>query len=139
MENATKALLIAAAVLIVIIIISLGVYVVGMGNDQMQQGEQALSDLEVNSFNNTYENYEGTSVAGSRVNSLLKTVFNHNLMESDDTRKITVDGDVSLSADAEQQVTVGTGKRYSVVCNKDKNSGLITSITITEVGSSGSN
>lgn len=133
MENATKALLIAAAVLIVIIIISLGVYVVGMGNDQMQQGEQALSDLEVNSFNNTYENYEGTSVAGSRVNSLLKTVFNHNLMESDDTRKITVDGDVSLSADAEQQVTVGTGKRYSVVCNKDKNSGLITSITITEV------
>ena len=133
MENATKALLIAAAVLIVIIIISLGVYVVGMGNDQMQQGEQTLSDLEVNSFNNTYENYEGTSVAGSRVNSLLKTVFNHNLMESDDTRKITVDGDVSLSADAEKQVTVGTGKRYSVVCNKDKNSGLITSITITEV------
>lgn len=133
MENATKALLIAAAVLIVIIIISLGVYVVGMGNDQMQQGEQALSDLEVNSFNNTYENYEGTSVAGSRVNSLLKTVFNHNLMESDETRKITVDGDVSLSADAEKQVTVGTGKRYSVVCNKDKNSGLITSITITEL------
>lgn len=133
MENATKALLIAAAVLIVIIIISLGVYVVGMGNDQMQQGEQALSDLEINSFNATYQNYEGTSVAGSRVNSLLKTVFNHNLTESDETRKITVDGDVSLSADAEQQVTVGTGKRYSVVCNQDKNSGLITSITITEV------
>lgn len=133
MENATKALLIAAAVLIVITIISLGVYVVGMGNDQMQQGEQALSDLEISSFNATYENYAGTSVAGSRVNSLLKTVFNHNLTESDETRKITVDGDVSLSADAEQQVTVGTGKRYSVVCNRDKNSGLITSITITEV------
>lgn len=133
MENATKALLIAAAVLIVIIIISLGVYVVGMGNDQMQQGEQALSDLEISSFNATYENYAGTSVAGSRVNSLLKTVFNHNLTESDETRKITIDGDVSLSADAEQQVTVGTGKRYSVVCNRDKNSGLITSITITEV------
>ena len=133
MENATKALLIAAAVLIVIIIISLGVYVVGMGNDQMQQGEQALSDLEINSFNATYQNYEGTSVAGSRVNSLLKTVFNHNLTESDETRKITIDGDVSLSADAEQQVTVGTGKRYSVECNRDKNSGLVTSITITEV------
>lgn len=133
MENATKALLIAAAVLIVIIIISLGVYVVGMGNDQMQQGEQALSDLEISSFNSTYENYAGTSVAGSRVNSLLKTVFNHNLTESDETRKITIDGDVSLSADAEQQVTVGTGKRYSVVCNRDKNSGLVTSITITEV------
>lgn len=133
MENATKALLIAAAVLIVIIIISLGVYVVGMGNDQMQQGEQALSDLEINSFNATYQNYEGTSVAGSRVNSLLKTVFNHNLTESDETRKITIEGDVSLSADAEKQVTVGTGKRYSVVCNRDKNSGLVTSITITEV------
>ena len=133
MENATKALLIAAAVLIVIIIISLGVYVVGMGNDQMQQGEQALSDLEINSFNATYQNYEGTSVAGSRVNSLLKTVFNHNLTESDETRKITIEGDVSVSADAEKQVTVGTGKRYSVECNLDKNSGLVTSITITEV------
>ena len=133
MENATKALLIAAAVLIVIIIISLGVYVVGMGQDQIGQGEQALSDLEISTFNSTYLNYEGTSVAGSRVNSLIKSVFNHNLTESDSTRKISIDGDVSLSTDAETQPTVGTGKRYSVVCNPDKNSGLITSITIKEV------
>lgn len=140
MENATKALLIAAAVLIVIIIISLGVYVVGMGQDQLDQGEQALSTLEINTFNSTYENYEGTSVAGSRVNSLIKNVYQHNLTESDDTRKITIDGAVTLAADATTQPTVGTGKRYSVVCNYDKNSGLITSITVTEVGSqSGSN
>ena len=135
MENATKALLIAAAVLIVIIIISLGVYVVGMGQAQLDQGEQALSGLEINTFNSTYENYEGTSVAGSRVNSLIKNVYQHNLTESDDTRKITIDGVVTLAADATTQPTVGTGKRYSVVCNYDKNSGLITSITITEVGS----
>ena len=133
MENATKALLIAAAVLIVIIIISLGVYVVSMGKDQIAGGEQALSDLEINTFNSTYENYEGTSVAGSRVNSLVKSVYNHNLTESDETRKISIDGDVSLAVDAETRPTVGTGKRYSVVCNKDKNSGLITSITIKEL------
>ena len=86
------------AFLIVIIIISLGVYVVSMGRDQIAGGEQALSDLEINTFNSTYENYEGTSVAGSRVNSLVKSVYNHNLTESDETRKISIDGDVSLIA-----------------------------------------
>ena len=44
MENATKALLIAAAVLVAIIIISLGVYVVSLGQQQVQGAESGLKN-----------------------------------------------------------------------------------------------
>ena len=45
MENATKALLIAAAVLVAIIIISLGVYVVSLAQNQMKGAESGLNDV----------------------------------------------------------------------------------------------
>ena len=51
MENATKALLIAAAVLVAIIIISLGVYVVSLAQNQMKGAESGLNDVEIQSFN----------------------------------------------------------------------------------------
>ena len=47
MENATKALLIAAAVLIAIIIISLGVYVVTLAQNQMKGAETGLNEVEI--------------------------------------------------------------------------------------------
>lgn len=55
MENATKALLIAAAVLVAIIIISLGVYVVSLAQNQMKGAESGLNDVEIQSFNSTYK------------------------------------------------------------------------------------
>jgi len=52
MENATKALLIAAAVLVAIIIISLGVYVVSLAQNQMKGAESGLNDVEIQSHIN---------------------------------------------------------------------------------------
>ena len=93
MENATKALLIAAAVLVAIIIISLGVYVVSLAQNQMKGAESGLNDVEIQSFNSTYKSYEGTSVSGTKVKALVDAVYNHNLTESDESRKIElVDG-----------------------------------------------
>ena len=51
MENATKALLIAAAVLVAIIIISLGVAIVSSAKGQVDQASTALSGAEIDAFN----------------------------------------------------------------------------------------
>ena len=122
MENATKALLIAAAVLVAIIIISLGVYVVSLAQNQMKGAESGLNDVEIQSFNSTYKSYEGTSVSGTKVKALVDAVYNHNLTESDESRKIElVDGtNATILAkeqeDPTQKPAIKTGKRYSVTC-----------------------
>lgn len=136
MENATKALLIAAAVLVAIIIISLGVYVVSLAQNQMKGAESGLNDVEIQSFNSTYKSYEGTSVSGTKVKALVDAVYNHNLTESDESRKIQlVDGtNATILAkeqeDPTQKPAIKTGKRYSVTCVPEKKSGLITKIQI---------
>lgn len=127
MENATKALLIAAAVLVAIIIISLGVYVVSLAQNQMKGAESGLNDVEIQSFNSTYKSYEGTSVSGTKVKALVDAVYNHNLTESDESRKIElVDGtNATILAkeqeDPTQKPAIKTGKRYSVTCVPEKN------------------
>ena len=136
MENATKALLIAAAVLVAIIIISLGVYVVSLAQNQMKGAESGLNDVEIQWFNSTYKSYEGTSVSGTKVKALVDAVYNHNLTESDESRKIElVDGtNATILAkeqeDPTQKPAIKTGKRYSVTCVPEKKSGLITKIQI---------
>ncbi len=123
MENATKALLIAAAVLVAIIIISLGVYVVSLAQNQMKGAESGLNDVEIQSFNSTYKSYEGTSVSGTKVKALVDAVYNHNLTESDESRKIElVDGtNATILAkeqeDPTQKPAIKTGKKiFSNMC-----------------------
>ena len=136
MENATKALLIAAAVLIAIIIISLGVYVVTLAQNQMKGAETGLNEVEIQSFNATYKSYEGTSVSGTKVKALVESVYNHNLTETDESRKIQLiksGGEVLMAIDATTKPVIKKGKRYEVTCVPEKKSGLITKIQIDEL------
>ncbi len=136
MENATKALLIAAAVLVAIIIISLGVYVVTLAQNQMKGAETGLNEVEIQSFNATYKSYEGTSVSGTKVKALVESVYNHNLTETDESRKIQLiksGGEVLMAIDATTKPVIKTGKRYEVTCVPEKKSGLITKIQIDEL------
>ena len=66
MENASKALIIAGAILLAIVIISLGLIVVN--NVRNVTDNTNLSEQEIQSFNAKFTAYEGDSVAGSRVN-----------------------------------------------------------------------
>ncbi|MCI8700196.1 MAG: hypothetical protein HFJ47_02505 [Clostridia bacterium] len=130
MENATKALLIAAAVLIAILIISLGIAVYRMAAEAMQGAD--LTGAEITKFNATFEGYEGEVVAGSRVNALLKTVLTHNLKNKDAGKQVTITGAVTLNpADkALPDNRADTGKTYKVKCTYG-DAGLITTITVT--------
>lgn len=132
MENATKALLIAAAVLIAILLISLGVGVFSTASEQM--GSADLSEYEIQRFNDKFRNYEGTSVTGAEVNSMIDTVFNHNLAQEDNTTCVAITGAVTLGAvnnAAQSPARVNTGNRYSVVATYNTTTKLINSITVT--------
>ena len=73
MENAVKALLIAAAVLIAILIISLGLVVYNRASETVNSAGD-LSEYQIQQFNEKFLKYQGTSVSGTDVNALLQTV-----------------------------------------------------------------
>ena len=130
MENATKALLIAAAVLVAIIIISLGVAIVSSAKGQVDQASTALSGAEIDAFNSKFDNYEGDSVSGTRVNALINAVFSHNLKETDDSRKVQITGSINMTTGASSKAKAETGSRYTVKCLTPDKSGLIKTIEI---------
>ena len=141
MENATKALLIAAAVLVAILIISLGIGIFNMASEQVNNAGD-LSEYEIQKFNEKFTKYEGESRSGSDVNALLDTVFNHNNAQEDATtcvevkyqpktgsETVKIDDINSISTSPEK---VSTGKRYKVTASYSTVTKLITSIKVEE-------
>ena len=76
MENVTKALLIAAAVIVVLVIIGLGMYYLNVGRKAMQSTGQ-LDSAEVQSYNSEFTSYAGVQ-NGSNVIELMNRVNRHN-------------------------------------------------------------
>lgn len=139
MENATKALLIAAAVLIAILIISLGLVVYNKASETVD-GAGDLSEYQIQQFNEKFRKYEGTNVSGSEVNAMIETAFNHNLAQGDTSTMVTVsvnDGTttknyVTNTSTTTSPDTVQTGYRYTVKCTISDKSKLVTGITVTK-------
>lgn len=132
MENATKALLIAAAILVAIIIISLGLGVVRQGQEAMQGAD--MSEAELEAFNSKFKAFEGANVSGSDVNALLSTVLTHNQKETADGTNLTVEvngGDTGAAINDNGSITrVPSSGRYTVTCILAE--GRVTNITIAE-------
>ena len=72
MENASKALIIAGAILLSILIIALGIYVFNMAKSSFD-GNQ-LSQVEKSAFNQTFTMYEGKQ-AGTTVKALIDSII----------------------------------------------------------------
>lgn len=135
MENATKALLIAAAVLVAILIISLGLVVYNMAADTI--GSVNLSQQEIQQHNDKWTRYEGEAQRGNQVNALLTEVTNHNGAQTDDGKKVAVYYNGSIYISTESAATTSpkkldTGKTYKVEAVRDEVSQLIVRINITQ-------
>lgn len=136
MENATKALMIAAAVIVVILIISLGMGIFGNASEQVNNANN-LSEYEIQKFNSKFLKYEGSAVRGTEVNAMLTTVFNHNMVQENEENCVAVrvdDGD-NIVVDASTNATntpekVVAEKKYNVFCIMDKNTKLVTDIIV---------
>ena len=142
MENATKALLIAAAVLVAILIISLGLVVFNMASETVKNSAN-LSAQEIQSFNEQFTQYQGDNVRGSNVNALLKTALNNNITKKQESKtammvEVKLGNTTVVSGSGGSETSLSTradaSKMYKVVVNQDGEGGLVHSITISTVG-----
>ena len=146
MENASKALIIAGAILLAIAIIGVGMYVFNNASDSVEGSD--LSEEEVIAYNGDFDPYAG-EIRGSSVNTLIDTVNNHNLTALDDSEKIqviynsrpnsTVDVGSFDTINTETEYLNGikeynilSGETYNISFGYDSNSGLITTIYVIE-------
>lgn len=100
MENASKALIIAGAILLSILIIALGIYVFNMAKSATS--DNALSDVEKQNFNGPFQDYEGSKMGSIVVNLIDKLVSNITQNKEADDRLpdiVYIDSRVSDSAD----------------------------------------
>ena len=82
MENASKALIIAGAILISIILISIGVMVVNSGQALVDEAGAQMSEQELQSYNRKYSQYIGNQ-RGSTVRSIIQDVMANNSNRTD--------------------------------------------------------
>ena len=141
MENASKALIIAGAILLAILIISLGIMIYNQAAG-VANGD-AINQVDISSFNAQFTQYEGDHVRGGQVNALIEQVRTNNITYQDDTsRQVKVQcsdaGIAALTAiGAKDSVKkVPTGQTYSVKCSMS-DAGLVNEITIGAAGSGG--
>ena len=141
MENATKSLLIAAAVLVAILIISLGLVVYNMAAETVK-GSANLSQEEMQTFNEKFTQYQGDNVRGSNVNALLKTALNNNIAKNQEGKTamkvaVTLDSTTVLAGETGTETSLAAradaSKMYKVVVNQDGEGGLVHTITITKI------
>lgn len=84
MENASKALIIAGAILLSILIIALGIYVFNMAKNA--SSTSSLDELEVSQFNQQFTNYRGKQLGSGVVDLLDKVVANASAHSDSDER-----------------------------------------------------
>ena len=151
MENASKALIIAGAILLAILIISLGIMIFNQASGVVNNN--AMDEVEISTFNQKFTQYEGTNVKGAQVNSLLDQIVQNNVStQSDKSKEVALKAGTgglaedtnwqgtSIGANSEIKPTTSTaagramtGKTYTVVCSTNSKTGLVNTITITEV------
>ena len=141
MENATKALIIAAAILIAIVLISLGVFVLGQGTTMVKENSD-MTATQATAYNNEIESYLGNKVSGSKVKQFINFINQHNRNAEDDSKKIElVSGGpsgtaVDISTGSEYQYTdknVLTGEKYAVTVWPYQNGGYTSSGLIKKI------
>ena len=78
MENASKALIIAASVLISIVIISAFILMMSNLTDYQMKSNKEAADQQTTEFNNQYDTYNRKDIRGSDMISLMSRVVDYN-------------------------------------------------------------
>ena len=141
MENASKALIIAGAILVSIMIVSLGVLLF----NRMQKPVIDMANMdeqEIAAFNSKITPYLGNTISGSQVNALIQYIISNDIacVQSGETYKaITIVFPISggtntinidnINSPGTKRVETGANKYYKVRGTPDAN-GLITIITV---------
>ena len=131
MENASKALIIAGAILLAILIISLGIMIYNQASGVVDSN--AMDEVEVTSFNEKFRQYEGQNIRGANIKALINSIAQNNLSNQGDESKqveLVFDRTSKGKITSSNGITVQTGKSYTVSCETDGESGYINKVTV---------
>ena len=125
MENASKALIIAGAILISILIIVLGVFIYKQAKSKLSK--ENLNSQEAQAQNQQFDNYMGSKVSAQAVKQLCTTVRTNNITgeTGDETKKVWLvyqpeSGTAEFKTPSEISKLVKAGKTYDVNVANDK-------------------
>lgn len=125
MENASKALLIAGAILLCILIIAIGMFIYNSASSTITDSLTSLSTQEVEAFNNQFTSYEGVQT-GSNVRALMGRLIANADTYADEPAKIPalhIDATRSNNSGAQDIVVTAAGdtQAYIDACGKVRN------------------
>ena len=86
MENASKALIIAGAILLAILIIGLGIFIYRQAANTVS--DTGMDQLAIQQFNAQFTQYDSKTVSGGSARALYDTVVNNN--NTDTEKKICI-------------------------------------------------
>lgn len=137
MENASKALIIAGAILLSILLIAVGMFIFQQAQGQINKAGNRLDQSAIETHNKQFSQYEGMQT-GTQVKSLIQTIIanNRRVKEEDDgvQKEVKIQG---TSADLNGKTTessisaaVKSTKKYRIELNYEN--GIVTQVTIAD-------
>ena len=120
MENASKALIIAGAVLIAILLIAFGMIMINAAQTPIDTATSGVTSQGVQVFNSQFTGYAGTRVSGSNVKTLLSILQSNNANSSNQI-KTTLKFKGATSAALDNAVTGIATQTNNVVNTKTFN------------------
>lgn len=99
MENASKALIIAGAILLSILIIAIGMFIYNSAQSTINDSITSFSTQEIEAFNNNFESYAG-NCTGSNVKALITRLIANAKTYADESVKIPCFYVDDMTADA---------------------------------------
>ncbi|MDO4381674.1 MAG: hypothetical protein Q4C39_01175 [Clostridia bacterium] len=143
MENASKALIIAGAILLAILIIGLGIFIYRQAANTVS--DTGMDQLAIQQFNAQFTQYDSKTVSGGSARALYDTVVNNNNTDTEkrfvslnlvaktaDGTKNIVLADTDASKVDGSKSDIKTSAKYKVKIEPDTKTGLTNKITITE-------
>ena len=134
MENASKALIIAGAILLSILIIGLGMMVFNNAKEAIDGSN--LDAQQIDAFNSKFESYVGNNMKGTKVRTLCDNVKSSNATEDEDKQITITYGSVTGTTQSEIMTlknSINSGKLYNVTVTFSDTTKLIDTITIEDV------
>lgn len=132
MENASKALIIAGAILISILLIGVSMLVYESATGTVDEAVSQMSTQEKTMFNSQFTQYAGSAVSGSSVKALLNKVSANNAVNTSGAKNVQLAGDTTTTsavvsaktykvevaiADGSQTGVTATGLVYKITIN----------------------
>ena len=128
MENASKALIIAGAILLAILLISLGIIIFSQAQDTVDNS--GMTQAEVQTFNGQLVKYEGEQ-KGTVVKTMIQEVLAINNNGSGYTITVTVDGGAMSTTNPTKDIN--NADTYKVDLGYDTTgTGRVNTITVTK-------